>query len=662
MKTVFPFSKKKFTNYLMLIFLFFTYNNINAQWQLAGSPTLKNGNIYVKEFIDVTQVTAYPISTTAQDNSYNLNHIISSITYEAGKFTILYFPQGTYNFKGEINITNDLHKNIIIKGAGSDYTTFYFDLQNPSEDEVCFHITVSGISIEDIKIEQEPNIEKYCGTSNNFPLSNWKNSTIKFEGATDCWIMGVESIMTHKAHVMIISSSHITVSGCYFHEANEYSDRSGRGYGIQLTDEANYCLIENNIFYHLRHSIVLQTKAENNVIAYNYSGNSFAYNVVFIGNPEYLIVGASWDYFDEVGDILFHGRFTSPIGPTWNLIEGNCVHHIRLDYLASDNHYEQGPWNYFLRNKASKGISIEDAGGNINQYSQTIIGCYAKPIDIPISPPIPNTWNFINDHGIKKFWWKLNNTNTGIIPDWDGIKTSSGYDSRYLSGAPAWWPYWDPWPFQPDLANPAEWRFLNYSPPWTGSLGWSHYSNICDANTFTNINITEVPDLQTYFQAVEYITASYSILTSEPVTFVAGDYIELNPGFETYDGGEFEAYIDDVNCDGSIQKIMSSQYNPPPSVETPSNKNNITKTDSVYFNLTPNPCKTFVQIEYSTNNDKDVIIEIYNIAGNKLKQLIYRGGKNIEILDISELTNGIYTYRVFSGDKLIKANKIVVIK
>jgi len=142
----------------------------------------------------------------------------------------------------------------------------------------------------------------------------------------------------------------------------------------------------------------------------------------------------------------------------------------------------------------------------------------------------------------------------------------------------------------------------------------------------------------------------------------ASNKIVIKPGFHAKAGCNFHAYIDEINCSGSGQKILSPQYNPPPPVVTPLNKNNITKTDSVYFNLTPNPCKTFVQIEYSTNNDKDVIMEIYNIAGNKLKQHIYRGRKNIETLDISELTNGIYTYRVYSGDKLIKANKIVVIK
>jgi len=606
-------------------------------WQQAGSSILNSGNgITIGECINATEHGI--VADCATDNSAVLNGIISNCN--SSGYTIIYFPAGAYKFNNTINIGK---QKIILKGAGGAdapaQTHFHFDL--PAGQNSCIAITNNYIGIEDIYFIQEV-------LNVNNP-ADFHTNTIGITGS-NCWIRGVESYRTRRFHVEI-SGENNTVSGCYFHDAENYSDDHGRAYGVCISSGGNNNLVENNIFNHLRHSIVLQYYAQLNVIGYNYSSEPHGFNGGYNSTT-------SWS--SRLPDLCFHGRNTDDTGPSGNLCEGNWVEKIGLD----DEHGTNGVKNTFFRNYAEDKynefmdgffIQFNNLDESI-QSNQNIVACNAKPSVAD--------WNKIHDYGFFIYWYS--HSIWGLDEEWQ--YTPSDQYSYYKTAQPEFWNgySWINCPYVPNGENPAKsrcWMADNYGNVTKAIyVGWdaSFYTNMCGPCTFIDISITTVPAIQDFFQAVGHITASYAIPNSNPVTFVADNYIELNPGFETYDGGEFEAYIDDVNCDGSIQKIMSSQYNPPPSVETPSNK--ITKTDSVYFNLTPNPCKTFVQIEYSTNNDKDVIIEIYNIAGNKLKQLIYRGGKNTEILDISELTNGIYFYRAMAGNKQIGADKIVVLK
>ncbi|MCB0642162.1 MAG: T9SS type A sorting domain-containing protein, partial [Phaeodactylibacter sp.] len=89
------------------------------------------------------------------------------------------------------------------------------------------------------------------------------------------------------------------------------------------------CLIENNVFKRLRHSMILQAGANGNVFSYNYSTDPYWTEV---GLPP-----------NSAGDIVLHGNF-----PYSNLFEGNIAQNIVLD----DSHGEQGPYNTFFRNRA----------------------------------------------------------------------------------------------------------------------------------------------------------------------------------------------------------------------------------------------------------------------------------------------------------------------
>jgi hypothetical protein len=115
------------------------------------------------------------------------------------------------------------------------------------------------------------------------------------------------------------------------HHAHEYGD-GGRGYGVVMHFGTGDCLIENNVFEHLRHSILLQAGANGNVITYNYSHDPFwSTTSPFIPS-------------NSAGELVLHGNYVYR-----NLFEMNSVQNIVID----NSHGPNGPYNTFLRNRAS---------------------------------------------------------------------------------------------------------------------------------------------------------------------------------------------------------------------------------------------------------------------------------------------------------------------
>ncbi len=153
-----------------------------------------------------------------------------------------------------------------------------------------------------------------------------QTSNISFTYAVDCFLRGVESSMCNFGHVTVSYSSNIHIEGCYFHHAFAYGS-GGQGYGVVLQYTSGECLAENNVFDHLRHSMLLQSGANGNVLAYNYSVDPY------------------WTSFpnNAAGDIVLHGNY-----PYANLFEGNIAQNIVIDA----SHGINGPHNTFFRNRA----------------------------------------------------------------------------------------------------------------------------------------------------------------------------------------------------------------------------------------------------------------------------------------------------------------------
>lgn len=174
---------------------------------------------------------------------------------------------------------------------------------------------VSGVGIECLYIERKDS-------------TTTQTVNINFDYAAYCWVSGIESNKTNFAHIAINHSTHIEVKSSYFHHSHHYGG-GGRGYGTVVQYTSGDCLVANNIFEHLRHSMLLQLGANGNVFAHNYSFDAYWDNPPLPTNT--------------AGDIVCHGDY-----PYMNLFEGNIVQSIVID----DSHGKNGPFNTFLRNRA----------------------------------------------------------------------------------------------------------------------------------------------------------------------------------------------------------------------------------------------------------------------------------------------------------------------
>ena len=187
-----------------------------------------------------------------------------------------------------------------------------------------------------------------------------QSSNIHFSYAANTWISGIESHNTTYGHVEFNSVTKSKVERCYFHDAFDYGG-GGRAYGVVLQSTTNECLIENNIFKHLRHSIILQSGANGNVVSYNFSTDPFwtGVNPIFPSN--------------SAGDLVLHGNYVFA-----NLFEQNDVQNIVID----NSHGSNGPYNTFFRNRASLfGIFFSDT----SSPSQNLIGNEIPNKDFPYS-------------------------------------------------------------------------------------------------------------------------------------------------------------------------------------------------------------------------------------------------------------------------------------
>ncbi|MFM7596115.1 MAG: glycosyl hydrolase family 28-related protein, partial [Flavobacteriales bacterium] len=185
-------------------------------------------------------------------------------------------------------------------------------------------------------------------------------SVIHFTYAENCWVCGIESNKTTFAHVEFEGVSNSKVEKSYFHDAFEYGG-GGRGYGVVMHFTTNECLIENNIFKHLRHSVLLQAGSNGNVTAFNHSLDPYWTN----SNP--LLAGNS------AGELVLHGNYVFA-----NLFEQNDVQNIVID----NSHGANGPYNTFLRNRASLyGIFFSDN----TSPSQNFIGNEIPNTSFPYS-------------------------------------------------------------------------------------------------------------------------------------------------------------------------------------------------------------------------------------------------------------------------------------
>jgi len=214
------------------------------------------------------------------------------------------------------------------KSTGQCVTVASADINNISLNEELRRAYSSEYPIELIKLEPIKNVSIENLTIVRVDSTEQQTSNIYIRDAYNCNVSCIESYDCNFAHITIHRSHHIKVKDCFFKDAHAYGG-GGQGYGVVLQFAASDCLITENSFDHLRHSLLLQAGPNGNVCSYNYSTNPFW---VTQDLPE-----------DSAGDLVLHGNY-----PYANLFEGNVVQTIVIDR----SHGKSGPLNTFFRNRA----------------------------------------------------------------------------------------------------------------------------------------------------------------------------------------------------------------------------------------------------------------------------------------------------------------------
>jgi len=150
----------------------------------------------------------------------------------------------------------------------------------------------------------------------------------KIVACAQCWLKNVASLKTSTFHVDLDRTFQCEIRDSLFSDGWNFT--GGLAYGVVPTGRTSAALIENNIFYHLRHAMIVKDGAAGNVFGYNYSVASYQ--------------GENW----LAADMNSHGAHT-----TMNLFEGNIAAKIYGDFTHGSASYNSFFRNWVLRDSSA---------------------------------------------------------------------------------------------------------------------------------------------------------------------------------------------------------------------------------------------------------------------------------------------------------------------
>ena len=165
--------------------------------------------------------------------------------------------------------------------------------------------------------------------------------------------------------------------------------------------------------------------------------------------------------------------------------------------------------------------------------------------------------------------------------------------------------------------------------------------------------------------------ASWSTIPSGATSeYVAHNSITLHPGFHAQAGSNFTARIEPCNgCPRSTSVIVKNattddEYNEEESIgqfseiiTTTNAGNDFQQEESKTFSFSiyPNPTNGFVTVDYTLNIDAPILIELYNLFGQRLKLIVpqqnQKAGDYSVQASVSDLGTGTYIIRVTFGEQ-----------
>jgi len=240
------------------------------------------------------------------------------------------------------------------------------------------------------------------------------NYMVYFNYAANCRMIGVESDHSLGAHVWAEQSTSLDIHGCYFHHAYKYDGAGTNGYGVGMAVHTGECRIENNIFKHLRHSMIVKQGANGNVFGYNYSTDP----------------NRSEPIADFGADICLHGHYAFA-----NLFEGNICQNLMIDSTWGPS----GPFNTFFRNRVELYGIMMTPGASVPSDSETFVGNdVTNSVLFHGNYILAGTGHFTYGNNILG---TINPPGTSALPD----------STYYLSSRPSFWNIAASWP---DIGTP----------------------------------------------------------------------------------------------------------------------------------------------------------------------------------------------------------------
>ncbi|NND08161.1 MAG: hypothetical protein HKN87_17410 [Saprospiraceae bacterium] len=347
---------------------------------------------------------------------------------------------------------------------------------------------VSHVGVECLKIKR----------LDNTPI---QTSNIFFNLAAECWVSGVESEFCNYAHVTFQRSTKCAVAGSYFHHAFTYGS-GGKAYGVVLQNTSGDIKVENSIFEHLRHSVLLQAGVNGNVIAYNYSTDP--YKTINLGGFEIPS--------DFTGDLVCHGNY-----PYLNLFEGNVCAYGIIDA----SHGANGPFNTYFRNRMER-YGMQVSNSSPDNVDQNILG------------------NEVVDWMISETGHLLYGNNLEGTPVPAGT-TDPTENSQYATIPPAYFSGYE-WPptgyprSYDEFIIPAQGRFTN------GNHTVCNPINLCP----DSLEIHEIGYDSATYHSAGVLRLNAQIFPFQNIKLQAADAVELMKGVSVEQDATFEVNL--IGC------------------------------------------------------------------------------------------------------------------
>jgi TolB protein len=170
------------------------------------------------------------------------------------------------------------------------------------------------------------------------------------------------------------------------------------------------------------------------------------------------------------------------------------------------------------------------------------------------------------------------------------------------------------------------------------------------------------------FQVILYSNGNIKIQFNDSESIVpAPESIDGNAfvGIENQDGSEGLSYHNNGDGGPLFGSPLAVMFGMDPyvmPVETPSMRANFKYFLAQNF---PNPFNPLTKIEFELKEDGYVKLFVYNILGQKVRELINRhlnAGNHRAIFDAGNLASGIYLYKLEVKGKFVSVNKMVLLK